>query len=402
MRLLRFALVALLVSLSSCCYALQSASAVPATASTQRQTAIALEKTGDLQKAEQEWRRILKANSRSAEAYAHLGLLAARANHYEQAIPLYRKALSLNPAIPGLRMDLGLALFKGEHPTLAISEFTQLLNAPDVSATDAYRLRVLIGMAHYGQGEYADAIPYLKEAATADPRNLELRLILAHSCMWTKQKECVLDTYKEILTIDPESAEAYILAGEALDEMKNTAGAIEQFRKAIKANPRQPHVHFGLGYLLWTQEAYDEASREFQAELSLDPTHTQSLLYLADIAVKSNRFGEARPMLESVEKADPSLSLAHLDMGIILADAGKTDDALKELKEASRLDPADVDAHWRLGRIYRSSGNLQDARREFDKAKELNQAVDHALFQKIANGRDRDETLKMQAAPSGK
>jgi len=220
--------------------------------------------------------------------------------------------------------------------------------------------------------------------------------------MWTKQKQCVLDTYKEILTIDSESAEAYILAGEAMDEMKNTAGAIEQFRMAVKANPRQPHAHFGLGYLLWTQEAYDEASREFQAELSLDSMHTQSLLYLADIAVKTNRYSEARPMLERVEKADPSLSLAHLDLGIILADVGKTDDALKELKEASRLDPGDVDAHWRLGRIYRSTGDLQNAKSEFDKAKELNKAVDHALFQKIANGRDKGETLKVQAAPSGK
>lgn len=402
MRRMRSAIFTLIALLLTCNPPAPGVPTASAGSSALRQSAITLEQKGDLQKAEQAWHSILKIDPHSAEAYAHLGLLAARRQNYDQAILFYRKALGLNPSIPGLRMDLGLALFKEGDPKQAISEFTQLLNATAVSPADAYRLRALIAMAHYGQGEFADAVPFFKDAAIADPRNLGLRLLLAHSCMWTKQKQCVLDTYKEILTIDPESAEAYILAGEAMDEMKDTAGAIEQFRHAIRANPKQPRAHFCLGYLLWTQKAYEEASREFQTELSLDSTHTQSLLYLADIAVKSNRFEEARPMLEKVKLADPSLSLAHLDMGIILGENGRTDDALKELKEASRLDPSDVDAHWRLGRLYRSTGNLQDAKIEFDKAKELNQAADHALFKKIADGRERPDVQNVQPDSAGK
>src|SRR3974377_2253183 len=89
------------------------------------------------------------------------------------------------------------------------------------------------------------------------PQNLPVRLVLAHSCLWSKQNQCVLDTYKEVLTLDPDSAEACVLAGEAMDEMGNPTGAIEQFRLAIRANPRQLGSHFGLGYLLWTQKPYD-------------------------------------------------------------------------------------------------------------------------------------------------
>ena len=93
-----------------------------------------------------------------------------------------------------------------------------------------------------------------------DPRNLELLLALAHSYLWSKQYQNVLDTYRAILLVDAESAEADMLAGEALDEMKDALGAIQQFRAAVQADPKMPDVHFGLGYLLWTQKQYTEAA----------------------------------------------------------------------------------------------------------------------------------------------
>jgi tetratricopeptide (TPR) repeat protein len=217
----------------------------------QRQTAFAMEQQGKNAEAETAWRAVLQGHPADAEAYAHLGFLEARQERYTEAVPLYRKALTLNPAMPGLRLNLGLSLFKSGAPKQAIQTFLPLLKSAPPSSPEALRLATLIGLAHYGLGEYATAVPYLKQATAADPRNLPFRLALAHSCLWSKQYQCVLDVYKEILSLNAESAEADMLAGEALDEMKNTAGATEQFRAAVKADPREPNVHFGLGYLLW-------------------------------------------------------------------------------------------------------------------------------------------------------
>jgi predicted Zn-dependent protease len=79
----------------------------------QRQTALALEQQGKSSQAEAAWGALLKTHPSSSEAYAHMGLLEARQGHYKEAVPLYRKALELNPSVPGLRLNLGLALFKG-------------------------------------------------------------------------------------------------------------------------------------------------------------------------------------------------------------------------------------------------------------------------------------------------
>ena len=378
--------------------AIHSAGQTPA-AGTQRQAALALEQQGKNSEAEAAWRGIQKAHPANPEPYAHLGLIEARQEHYKQAVPLYRKALAMNPVVPGLRLNLGLALFKDGQLKAAIAEFKPLLKSQPADSAEAGRLTILLGMAHYGLGEYGQAVPYLKQAAQRDAQNLPLRLTLAHSCLWTKQYQCVMDTYHEILTLNAESAEADILAGEALDEMKDTTGAIERFRAAVKANPKEPDAHYGLGYLLWIQKQYVEAASEFQAELENNPNHVEAMLYLADTQIELKHPEIAQPLLESALRIDAKLQMAHLDLGIVYADAGRNDEALKELKEAARLAPEDVKVHWRLGRLYRSMGKKDEAKAEFDKASSINRATDTGLVDKISGNHAKGAATQPQAAP---
>ena len=346
---------------------------------------LALEQQGKNTEAEAAWRAVLKTHPASAEAYGHLGLLEAREQNYKEAVPLYRKALALDPAMPGLRLNLGLALFKSEQLKEAIQEFT-LLKAKAPDSPEVQRLNILIGMAHYGLGEYAAAARFLKQAAAVDTQNLELRLALAHSCLWSKQYQCVLDTYHEMLTLNAESAEADMLAGEAEDAMKNYNGAIAEFRAAVKVDPKEPEVHFGLGYILWTQREYEEAATEFQAELANDPNQVRALVYLGDTQMQLNHPELAPPLLEKAAKLDAKMELAHLDLGILYSDAGQNNDALRELATAEKLAPTDVNVHWRLGRLYRTMGKRVEAKAEFDKASSLHKSTDDALVDRISGG----------------
>jgi tetratricopeptide (TPR) repeat protein len=369
-----------------------------AAAKNQRQTALTLEQQGNNSEAEAAWRLVLKAHPSNPEPYAHLGLLEARQERYKEAVPLYRKALALNPNVPGLRLNLGLALFKAGEMKQAIQEFKPLLKSQPAGSAEAERLTILLAMAHYGLGEYAAAVPYLKTGTAGDTQNLPLRLALAHSCMWSKQYQCVLDTYHEILALNAESAEADMLAGEVLDEMKDTPGAIRQFRAAVKANPREPEVHFGLGYLLWTQKQYAEAASELQAELANDPKHLQAMVYLADTQIQLGHPEAARPLLEKALQIDPKLELAHLDLGILDADAGRQEEALRELNVAVKLAPEDVSVHWRLARLYRSMGKKEEAKAEFEKASNINKATDSALVDKVSGGHAKDRPDQQPSA----
>ena len=337
----------------------------------QRQSALAFENEGNIVEAEAAWRSLIRSQPTDSEAYAHLGLLEARQEHYKDAIDLDRKALRLNPGMPHLRLNLGLALFKAGDLRGAIQTFEPLLKREPKSSPEALRLVTLIGLAHYGLGDYAAAMPYLKQADAADPQNLEFRMDLAQSCLRTKQYQCVLETYHEILTINPNSAEADMLMGEAYDEMKEVGKAMEQFQAAIKADPTMPNAHFGYGYMLWRLSQFSQTEQEFKAELANTPDHAFALAYLGDSELQLNHFDQAEPNLERAIQLEPSIALAHLDMGILYQNQGRKEEALRELKAAEKLEPNDQQVHWDLGRLYKSMGQEAEAKVEFEKTRKV-------------------------------
>lgn len=371
----------------------------PPSRENQRQAARAFEREGKVADAEVEWRSLLTSQPSDPEAFAHLGLLEARQEHYKEAIVDYRKALSLNPKMPNLRMNLGLSLFKSGDLRAAIETFEPLLKSEPKSSPEALRLVTLIGMADYGLGFYASSVPYLKEAAVGDPQNLQLHMMLAHSCLWTKQYQCVLDVYRQILALNAESAEADMLVGEAYDELKNDEGALTEFQAAVKADPKTPNVHFGYGYLLWKALKFEEAQKEFQSELANDPEHALALAYLGDTEMRASRSDESLQHLEHAVRIQPLIEIAHLDLGIIYESRGRNDDALKELKKAEKLRPEDPTIHWRLGRFYQSVGRKAEAKSEFDRARNLQQADEQSLREKLHQVDSKPAEQKGDADP---
>ena len=372
----------------------------PRGSSPARDAAFALEQQGNYSEAEDAWQRILKAQPADAEACAHLGFLESHQEHYSEAVRYYRRAAALNPSMPGLQLNFGLALFKAGDLKQAAHVFEPLYRRAAADSDEAQRLRLLLGMSYYGAAEYAVAVPYLRDAVARDPQNLPYRLVLAHSCLWSKQYQCVLDVYHQILTLNAESAEADMLAGEAYDEMRDHADAIEQFRNAVKADPKEPGVHFGLGYLLWCQSQFDEAAQQFQLETENAPNDAESVAYWADSEVRLNHPDVARPLLQKALQLNSRQELPWLDLGIVDATAGHNDDALREFKMAVRLDPTDVQPHWRLARLYQSMGNKVAANAEFAQTKNLNKAADETVVNKLRQQRAKDaQTDNAAAAP---
>lgn len=340
------------------------------------QVAYSLEREGRLPEAAAAWGALAKQYPSNPEPLAHLGLIESKQEHYPEAIKYYKRAMTLNPAMPGLRLNLGIALFKAGEYRQAIADLDPLLRAHP----DDQQLTILIGMSHYGLNQFAAAAPLLLKASKQDPQNPTLLLTLAHACLFASQYPCVQDAYHRLIALNADSAEVHMLVGEMLDQTKDPVGAVREFRAAIAADPKEPNVHFGLGYLLWTKGQYPEAAQEFQKEIDNDPNHVQAMLYLADAKMQMNQMDDARPLLERIGKLDPNIAMQHLDLGIVYADAGRKEDARAQFEAAIKLSPKNVNAHYRLARLYRSMGLTAQAKAEFDKAGSLNKAEDERLL----------------------
>ena len=344
-----------------------------------RQSALALERDGKIPEAEAAWKALLTSKPKDAEAYAHLGLLEARQEHYKEAIDFYRKALLADPKMPGLRLNLGLSYFKAGELRSAIGIFEPLLKSGPLPPAEKLRLVTLIGMADYGLGNYAAAVPYLQQAAAGDPQNTSLRMTLAQGCLLSKQYQCVLDVYHELLVLNADSAEVHMLAGEAYDELSNDTEAVAEFQAAVKTDPATPNAHFGYGYLLFRLSNFNEAGKEFRAELAASPEHPLALAYLGDTELQLNHADQAATYLEHAVRVQPSIAIAHRDLGTIYENQGRKDEALKELETAERLSPEDSSIHCSLGRLYQTMGRNVEATAEFAKTRNLQQAKDQSL-----------------------
>ncbi|HTM18474.1 MAG TPA: tetratricopeptide repeat protein [Terracidiphilus sp.] len=329
-----------------------------------RANAIALEQRGDNDKAEQAWQALAKADPRNAEALAHLGLLEARQERLEKAIGFYRQAIAIDPDLPGLQMNLGLALFKAAQFPGAIQMFASEIK----KHPGDQRLTILLGMSHFGLRDYFVAIPYLRRAADRDPQNLTLRMALARSCLMSKQYQCVIDVHREIEAVNQNVAEADVLAAEALDAQQDHEGAVSQLRAAIQANAEEANVHFALGYLLWTKGQWAEAARELEAELQHYPQNIQARIFLADAQVQQGDFATPLADLKKLVARNPSEPLVHIDLGTIAARNGHTEDALRELRIAAQGASENSEVHMRIAEQFESMERTEEAQLERERA----------------------------------
>src|SRR5215470_5752599 len=66
---------------------------------------------GELSESEKRWRAVVQKNPRDAGALASLGVVLSKEGKYPEAARAYRKALTLDPNLPGIQLNLGLAEF---------------------------------------------------------------------------------------------------------------------------------------------------------------------------------------------------------------------------------------------------------------------------------------------------
>lgn len=291
---------------------------------------------------------------------ANNGLAEAHKENYKAAIQDYKRAVALDPDLPGLYLNLGLAWFKLGNFTEAAKAFEQANRK-----TPSEQGSTLLAMSEFGLGRYREASARLASLAAANPDNTELGYWLAKCYLWSGQYKAATDLVHSIIERHPDSAAVHMLLGEAYDADDRTPEAIAEYQAAVQADPNEPTAHFGLGYLFWKVKHYDDAEAQFREQLRKVPDDPKALAFLADVLLRNGRADEAEADLKRAIAGDKHLVIAHVDLGTIYADKKNAAAAIEQLREAVTEDPKRYDAHYKLARLYRELGRTQQADAEF-------------------------------------
>jgi len=219
---------------------------------------------------------------------------AMNTGSYAEAAGLYAELVRELPALPGLKMNLGMAYFSGSKYPEAVKYLTLAVEG-DPGLSQAW---LLLAAAQLEVGRFQEsaraAQRYLKEKP-GDPNALQ---VLGDALLRSEQYQKSADAFEQIVRKAPESPRAWYGLGKAYEGLagqsfarlekaapesgywfaliadsrvaqKQYAGAFYFYKKALEKQPKLRGIHVAISRVYRLTEHPDWALREEQKELDL-------------------------------------------------------------------------------------------------------------------------------------
>ncbi len=235
------------------------------------------------------WALFDHANQVTQENYMAITVLAsqlAKQNKFDEAIALYRQALSYKPTFPETHFFLGNAFDQLGWPDEAVAEYEKALWFKPMQEQTHIFLGIILGK----QKKYDEAA--------------------AH--------------YEAALAINPESAPAH----NNLARIRHTQGkfdeAIGHYRAALEFNPKLALAHNNLGILLLQKNDLSGGTLQLREALRLNPTNAETMFNLALALNQQAQWPEAVELFSKTVAANSPDPKAHCEFARALAHTQKT------------------------------------------------------------------------------
>lgn len=334
------------------------------------------ERQNDFATAVREYQQVVKALPGNAEMLSNLGVALYFDHQLPQAIAVFRKAMTLHPALLAPHLFSGLAWQRLSNPDAAIP---QLEKAVQLSPSDVIA-HTWLGYAYLDQSRYQDAVKQFQDACNLDPKNIDA---------WYALGEAYLQIGKsatsKLLAIAPDSGRVWQLAGEQFELQENKPRALNAYQEALKRRPDIAELRTQITELGGTvtdvpaaapiagaatskdelyQQAHDaeEQSRTaFERVVAIDPDSYRAHQVMADSFAAAQKREDAIKEYKTVLQLKPDLPGIHLDLGRLLAENGKLPEALQEFEQEIQLQPRSAAAHVEAGKILMVMGKDPEA-----------------------------------------
>lgn len=233
----------------------------------------------------------------SAVAQSMLGDLDEKAGDYKQAAEHYVKAVNLEPNEANT-WTLGVEFLRHWTFDAAIREF----QAAVVKFPESTRMKLGLGAAYFGDGQYAKSIPIFADLLQAEKGSALYAELLGMSCTaLTGEAKPRCSALLDYALAHPKDAKASVFAAEQILQDSPSGERVEQasglLKSAISADPRSPDAYFQMGVLQQTKGEWDKSIANLQAAIKLKPDLAEAHYRLALAYWRAGRKTEAREQI---------------------------------------------------------------------------------------------------------
>ena len=286
-----------------------------------RNLGVAFYRTGMLDEAMREFRRVAELRPSEGSAPFYLGLIALRQSKWEEGVESFKLALEKGGPRPAALHNLGFAL----EQLGRLDEAEAAYGDATSRARDDHRIMLGWAIAALQRGEYQVAVSRLERTrellgGKTPPAAWHWAMALAQAA--SDGFEAALDTAKAGVTAYPEQAVLRNNLAVLLELRGDTAGAEQMLKQAFASDPALPQVSKNTGDLLYRAGRYDEAFEAYERASRVAPELGDDLYFkLGNIAYKRRDTARARASWEHATELNPSHQLARANLDMLAAEA---------------------------------------------------------------------------------
>lgn len=288
---------------------------------------------GQLPKAEQSCRQLLKTYPKSLVVNNVLGVVLKETGRLAEAVQAYDKVIRLKP-------DYAIAY---SNRGVALQELGKLKEAM-ASCDKAIRF----------DPDYAQA--YCNRGVTQQALG--------------KRQEAVQD-YDKAIRLKPDYAEAYCNRGVALQGLGQPEEAVQAFDGAIQLNPNYAVAYCNRGVTLQMLGQQEEAVQAFDKAIQLNPDYVVAYCNYGIALQELGRSNEALAAYDKAIQLKPDYAEAYFNRGVTLQGLERPKEALQAYDRAIHLEPDYADAYCNRGASLEYLGQLEKAVVWWEKAIQL-------------------------------
>lgn len=281
-----------------------------------RNLGIAFYKTGMLDEALREFRRVAELRPAESSAPFFLGLIALKQARWDDAVDAFRSALEKGGPRPAALHNLALALEQGGR----LDEAEMACGEAASRARDDARVMISWGIVALKRGDVQVA-----QARLARARELLGERAAPAVWYWAAglaaaqgdDLEAAVALMREATERHPGSAVLRNNLAVLLEAGGDVAGAEALLKAALAEEPSLPQLSKNLADLLYRSARYDEAYDAYERAAKLAPELGDDLYFkMGNIAYKRRDHGRARQSWERATALNPGhqLARANLDM----------------------------------------------------------------------------------------
>ncbi len=324
-------------------------------------------------------RKARKKEPENLEAGYNEGLLLDVLGHYDESAQVYEKMVDLTSHANGAYTTeeknnrgiflerLGAVYHEQNKTAEAIATYQKLIDMGSDSALRGFQGQV---DTYRDAKQFDKAVEVSRKAVEANPKDRDLKLMLAGELMDLGKTEEGLTLAKGLLNNSPEDRTTLLALGQMYIRVHRWKEAEDAFNKAGALTTKtedRTYLLFLRGELAERQKHYEPAEQLFRQALELDPTSSMILNYLGYmLADKGTRLDEALKLIRKAVELDP-MNGAYLDsLGWAYFKLGQYELAEDNLRQAVERDQTDPTVHEHLGDLYEKTGRIRLAAAQWE------------------------------------